>query len=691
MQRSDWTFGPVSSVMCGSLLAILLAVGYPVVGYPDELPVALGLTATGITWLVGRRRRIARGNVYFRMACWLLPTCWIMWVIKLGWSWTAVAVLIVAALAAGLLAPIFGHEAPYGLQAPPLFQTSGDLKQEWTERINKIAKIEAPGVFINNLDAWPGNSGYSLHGVFPAESGYTWTAIRDVGDRLAAAKHLPVGCPVTAEVGTHQGGFVVHVPTVNGLAEDLPFPNLAPRSVRDPFSIGQFLDRRPTEIELYQSAGLIAGERGGGKTVLLQNITGNLAYCTDAVVWHIDLNGGGMSAPWIYPWATGRADYPVVDWVAGGGPQETDGDRERAAQEALVMAEVGLAIARDRKARYQHLLIQNNTDVLPVSAGIPEIIIIVDEGGEVTGAEASKTAQKAAAKLRELQRIGRAMCVNVVFSMQRATADYLPSQMKKNAKMKVCMTVQDDAEIAHLLDWNRGLRAADLLYPGCGYIRRNTREIPRQFKGYLLKPAQIADIAVATAPLRPVLDEPAIAIGGKVYAQRWDRAAAWLAILRGEVVEREDLPSPVPVSAGDSGDPPVGSEDRTRAVIERLRAQRGEVPQQSATVPDWVREAQAGLADLPVAEPVRPQRREATGAEPSVPETSEERKLMLHRLLVAAGPNGMKTAEIIAAVAGAGVKVSDWTVKNWLAQLRDEGRARQLQQGVWVGLDGQAA
>jgi DNA segregation ATPase FtsK/SpoIIIE and related proteins len=414
-----------------------------------------------------------------------------------------------------------------------------------------------------------------------------------------------------------------------------------------------FGDQSPALIEVYQASGVIAGMRGAGKTVLLQVITAMLARCTDCIIVHIDLNGGGMAGPWLTPYAMGRVGVPTVDWVA------------RDAREALLVAQVLTAIAMDRKARYQRLRIEHNVDVLPVSKDIPEIVVIVDEGGEVYGEGASREAQQAARALRQLQAIGRAECVNVLLSTQRATATYIPSDVLVATALKVCGRVTKDSELAYLFDWQKGLRCADLTGAGNGFISRDQAP-PRKFRWFHLLPAQIGDIAVATAPLRPTLDAAAGAVGGQVYAQRWERAKPWLDKLAGVASDEVATPpvayvAPEPVmGAGEAG-------DLTAQVLASLRGDTAA--------------ATTGQRTPPAKEPELPEEWRTTAAQLAAIRTTEDppeaadasdttgRDFVLG-LIREAGADGVRTGAIFTAASNAGLTVRRATVNRWCNELR---------------------
>ncbi len=696
---ATFTHGPVSGPLngfLGSIVIVLFARAWNKTWdywswwsdtfppFPVWLPIAVALLGSLAAVLVGLRRDTDSKNVIFRVVCWVGAGVWAAATINWGWSWLGFGVLAAGAVFAGLLAPGFaGYEPPPPVQSPP---GSADFETELVDLIVQQANVKPHHrPTLTKVRDWDRNAGHTYKLTAVRGSTLTWTKIRDFQTDLAVALQLPEGCPVQAEsAGTHQGASLLHISTKNFLAETINYPTeCTPLSIMNEFSIGRFLDGTPTLIELYQAAGLVAGQRGGGKTVLLQSMTASLVRCVDVIVWHVDLNGGGMSSPWTSPFAKGEIEYPAVDWVAS------------TPKQALKMAKVALSIARDRKARHQSLLIEQNTDVLPVRPGLPLIMIFVDESAEVTGEDAAKEAQAVSKALQEVQRIGRAMCVNVLFSTQRATGDYLPAQVKKGAGLAICTRVKDDAELAHVFDWRKGLNSDMLTEPGQMLIQRGTGAI-KMFKGYRLLPAQIRDIAIATQRIRASaqLDPRAVLVGGRTYADRWadPDSTAFLAGLRGE--GDENLGD---VFGHDPGDDPdvyyntsPGDDDLTAftnsiAALRALRAQTEAAvaaEQQASNPPAADPQPPAVPEPQPAVKPAIPEADQArflaeldslpTFAGPATPATPsgpaladpepqpdvdgpQARRAFIVQYVAQAGAAGRKTADIVAAVIAAGL------------------------------------
>lgn len=535
MPAATMKHGTISGPLIGGLSAIILSIlGNPLGICPVWVPMliaALGVTAA---FAIGRHSGASTRNIIFRCSCWVGAALWTIGTIIWGWSVVSSAVFASALVLAGVFGSIFADETvpERTLADAEVADEEVQLDPEALALRNAIVRTcslqpkDRPVVTLKRR--WNGGTGETWEVEFPAGSPLGWRSVAQHQTGIAAALRLPVGCPVNSEPApTHQGAALLQVSRINDMDVDEDYPNdYSPRSLKNEFVLGRFLDRSPTLAELYQAAGLITGQRGSGKTVVLQVITANLMRCRDVVIWHVDLNGGGMSSAWTMPFALGQVHTPGVDWVA------------TTPEEALLMAEVATKIAKDRKRAHQRLMLDKNVDVLPIDASLPAIIIIVDEGGEITGEEATPAARQAANALRELQRIGRAMMVNVLFSVQRATADYFPAQMKKATSLVVCMQVKDAAELAYAFDWDQGLSNDDLIHVGMGFIQRKGGPV-KMFKGFRLMPQQMVEIVHATQHIRPPLDARSLAVAGPVYLERWDRpdTRKFLEGLRGEDIE----------------------------------------------------------------------------------------------------------------------------------------------------------
>ncbi|HWB35694.1 MAG TPA: hypothetical protein VHA75_06690, partial [Rugosimonospora sp.] len=335
---------------------------------------------------------------------------------------------------------------------------------------------------------------------------------------------------------------------------DLPLTD-HPVSINDPFPL--LVDAQGTQLDvcLREHSAVIGGAPGSGKTTLLHRIIARLAWCTDTLIWVLDMNGGGLAEPWIRPWARGEAERPVVDWVAGD------------EAEAAVMVATLAAIAKDRKMSHETIEAKERggTNILPVSAQLPAIILITDEGGEIAQA-AGLLGRLANQGVARIAQIGRAEGTRVVMSVLRGTADLLSKGMRVMAWIRIALAMTEEDEYSHVLGLTPG--RATLVHRGSAWLRRiGTDERPILARSADMQRPTIAEVAVASAKYRTDLDRRGQLVAqllrprdvfdgrdpadfpdeaatdalrdvaeGRAYAGRWDRMADRLAAMRGERV-----------------------------------------------------------------------------------------------------------------------------------------------------------
>lgn len=688
--RGPWSFGPLWGTFC-ALAAIVVT---SQVGRVFDLLwwVPLGVTGAALAlvtavWLYRQAEHRSRppyadeevtpGRALpYRLGCVAAGGMWSTWVAVLGYSPGAWIALVLGGLTLAAVSPLFAPRTPPRVdpaQLAALLPPSGaaqvvdPLMAKWRQLLDLVLLVRdgKPGTTVSKIEHWDRKTGYSVHGLLPAGSRHTYRSIAEETAGLASSLRLPKGCPIKVDEGPHQGAFVIKVSTVNDLDTMIAFPlDLRRRSATEDFAIGIHRDGSLAMIDFYQSSAVVVGMRGSGKTGVMQSMTATAVQCVDGLVWHVDLNGGSISAPWVSAWANGQADRPAVDWAA------------TTAGEAIRMATVGLAIAKDRKSRFQHLLLNEDTDVLPLSPEVPAILIIVDEGAEMFGEDATPEAVQAATMLRELQRIGRAMCVNVIFSVMRGTRDCVPAGMKKLTAVKVVMAVDDDGEIAYVLDWTKGLRADDLTAKGSGFLRRD-KAPPEMFKGYWLSPANRRRISIETAPWRPQLDRAGQGVGGRIYAERWQReeTVAWLDRLAGRVHATGELAQVLAVDADEV-------EARVTGTVSPAAMAAAMANFADGFKAKLATEAQAPAGPVDHHEPgqvatvvaMTDEQHDDPGAQTAEEAAADQSGYdLVCQWVREAGPDGIKREQLVALATEAGVTRRQSTVSNWLSKAADAG------------------
>jgi hypothetical protein len=446
--------------------------------------------------------------------------------------------------------------------AMPPVETVASARQTIIRRVTKQP------ITVTQVEPWdvPAN-GERIYVDLPV--GMPWTDLADYCAALQGAWRLLPGCVVRVLPGDHQGSAVLDVMLRDSLADTAPPEpkNYSPASIYHSFKVLRTPRNEPIEVCLREQSMVVGGTTGAGKTTLLHRIILWLARCVDALIWIIDLNGGGLGAPWVTAWAQGRADRPTVDWIA---------DSE---VEAAVMTAVGVAIAKDRKTDSEGIRRKReaNTTSLPVDARKAAVVILTDEGGEVAQA-VGLLGLLVSQRISRIVQIGRAEAVRVVMSVLRGTSDLLDKNLRVNAATRICLRMEEPDEYVHVLGVTPPGRA-DLLHKGTGFVRRGGVDPKPVFaisSNFLLD--EIDEASVATAHLRPALDDRAQLVASRVrisdvlegkavavveddpgvmavlrdvdagaaYSRRWERYAPKLALLRGEEPPDDEVPPPAP-------------------------------------------------------------------------------------------------------------------------------------------------
>jgi hypothetical protein len=553
--KLDWDakHGPVTGPVNTGLAA--LAVGYAgnATGMPWQwAALTAGAGALG-THVAGRRRKVTSATLALRAAGWLGAGGWCSWVIANSpWTQWGLGSLVVGTL--GLGAAMAGAhrveekaeeqriEAEAAARRATLDGKRQKIADEWEDRIVRVCAGAV--VQIVGVEVWESGGGFSLDGECGA-GGTRWKDIATYRDQLASDARLPEGCGVEVGPGAHRGAVLIEVSTVNRLVDDVYYPDdYSPLTVNQPAAIGVLRDGRAEGPVNRQASMLLVGQRGSGKTNLMNVMLCNQCRMTDSLSWVIDLNGGGLALKWMRAWAAaGKPGRPPIDWVAD------------TPEKARAMAAALVRIAKARKVGYQDREIAADDDKLPVDHEVPEIRVFNDEGAEIfsTRSRRNETLRAISDDLIQTLEIARAAAVNETTSGLRATQDVLSDpQVLKQSTFKAGMKVADDAELNYFFGYNHNASVEDAPYPGCALVRDGDGQV-HPLKVYRVKPSQILDIVKATADRRPELDALSRQAAGEAYEQRW--------------MDTDHLfggPAPVPVAAAET--PPPAATPRGRSV-----------------------------------------------------------------------------------------------------------------------------
>ncbi len=651
----SWRHGPIiGPVNAGLGLCAVSMVG-DLTGVLGWSGAVAGAAAAGGVTFRAHRQDISPLGLGYRAACWMTAGGWMSWALATSaWSPDVLAGLAAGVLAAGLAAPEMAeHETRVNdgrrKEADALAQAqardAADKRRiaialEWEARLAKATGFK--GFQVVGVQDWPDAGGYTIETRLPG--GVTKRMLAGMSEALATDADLPLGCGVEVGGGKSRGFVLLRVSTVDTTAEAQPYPtDITPLTLTGPLPIGMHRASVPATVTILEDPLMIVGRRGSGKTVALQTLNAGIARCVDALVWHIDLNGAGMSSPWLDDFLAGRIDRPPIDWVAA------------TPDEALLMVTVAVNIAKGRKVAYKALMRSVNDDKIPISAAVPAIVIVLDEGAEAVAA--SRGYASLAAALEELISIARATRLQIVLSGLRATSETIPTTLKRQVGIKIQMRPEDVEEVAQLFGWAGGITVEDAPYPGSGLLKTPESRGIAPYRGFDLRPADIRRIAAETAAWRPYLDKPSADIGGTAYANRWARYRTWYTDQGGDVTTMPTTPAqPEPTrpeqSAGQGIAGLGGAKENLDNNLAKLRALREQAEGPVSASPDF----DAEFASIIAGE---------TWDVPGSTEEADGRERMVE-ILGVAGPDGLHRDTLAAALAKIGVTPSRSTLYRWL-------------------------
>ncbi|MFD9046439.1 hypothetical protein [Streptomyces zaomyceticus] len=529
----DWAagHGPVTGALSATTGALALATTGAATGMPAGWALAAGAAGAIGHTVTSLRERLAARTISMRAASWLLGAGWTTWAITHGpLTWTALGSLATLGVGIGAAArSTLLHEEARELEslAAAERQVSRELSAErraiaaeWVDRIQRVCG----GITLRVLavEMWPTGTGFTIDAELPP-GGVTYERIAQASAQLSADARLPHGCTATASQGIDQGRVLIDVTTVNVLAGEIEYPtDYSPLSIHTGLPWGVRPDGREVRAYLREQCALIVGPTGSGKTNFVHDVLASFSRATDILTWVIDLNAGSAGLPWVRPALAadggGEPVRPGIDWLAA------------TYEEAALMLDAAVRIGKHRKVAYQDLMARANTDLLPVSAQIPQIMLVIDEGAEIL-ASSDPQMRSLAKKILEVIRLLRAMGLRTVLTALGATGSVLGNLMiRREAKARVCLTggEVEGMDLSKVFPGARGLKVTQAPYKGAGFM--GTPESPAGlFKAWRIKPNQIADIVRATSALHPRLDEQSAKAAGADYARRWDQArTAWM-------------------------------------------------------------------------------------------------------------------------------------------------------------------
>ncbi|MFI1973708.1 hypothetical protein [Streptomyces wedmorensis] len=666
----DWAagHGPVTGALSATTGALALATTGAATGMPAGWALAAGAAGAIGHTVTSLRDRLAARTITMRAASWLLGAGWTTWAITTGpFTWAAIGSLATLGVGMGAAArSVLFYEEARELEALAAAerQVARELSAgrraiaaEWVDRVQRVCGLT---IRVLAVEMWPTGTGFTIDAELPA-GGTTYDRIARESARLSADARLPHGCTATASQGIHQGRVLIDVTTVNVLAEEVTYPtDYGPLSLLTGIPWGLRTDGRQVPVYLREQCALVVGPTGSGKTNMVHTILAGFARTTDVLTWVIDLNAGSAGLPWVRPALSGDGEgmRPGVDWLAS------------THEEAALMLDAAVRIAKHRKMAYQDLMSKANTDLLPISAQIPQIEIVIDEGAEILAAM-DRPSKMLAAKILEVIRIARAMGIRTVLTALGATGAVLGNLMiRREAKVRVALTggETEGMDLGKQFPGSRGLRVDQAPYKGSGFM--GTPESPAGlFKSWRILPNQIRDIVAATSDRHPTLDAVSAKAAGPDYARRWDSArTAWIH----DHTPTTEAPAPTTATGGlnlsalRTPQPQRESEaDRlAREFREQIDAQFATTPEPAATQPPAEQPPTVGGLNLS-----------------ALRDEDNAARTAALALLLAAGPEGTGASAIARALADEH-GTSRQTVVGWLKTWTDDGTAVRVGTGT---------
>ncbi|MFF7459623.1 hypothetical protein [Kitasatospora sp. NPDC008115] len=551
----DWVagHGPVSAPVAMATTSAAVASLGSWTGLPPVVPLAVGAVGALVHGgIQGHRQKMSGPTMLTRATGWLLASGWTSVVIATdptswtagGW-WTAAGTLAASAIGVGgALHRADVHEEAVDedrrVQTAALKEAEANREdwatiRQWMALVHTVTR--QTGIEFKGFRRRANSSGFALQVSLPL--GYPLAQLQGCAATLAQAARLEQGCLVRIGAARLQGEAILDVDLRNTNAEVAEYPgDFSPLSIYQGMPWGVDRTGEHIDVHIRESCALIVGPPGAGKTTLLDSIFASGLRCVDLVFWGIDLGKeGGAFRPWLETYKEGRLNTgrdprmlppttkPAFDWVA------------TTVEEAELMLAAAERISDARIAGYQDLMREQDVrGSLPMSAKLPMIVIVVDEGVQILS-DTSRNTPKASLRQRIKDIIGtdREAGIRMILT---ATDGNLTSigdtVIQKHSAIRVAMTATDEngAGVSKLFGHIKGLDARQLTAMGSGVIGARTHPVgfaPQPFRSWKTKPSIARDACTATERLRPRMDAISAQAGGDAYALRWSRErAAWL-------------------------------------------------------------------------------------------------------------------------------------------------------------------
>jgi hypothetical protein len=510
--RSSWT--TLETVALVSLIAaVVYAVGWIIdaTAAPIWLTCVIAALAASAALIPVLARTGPGAAAGYTLACACSAGGWLLYAAAVSpRTWIAITAIALLAPALGLLYPAVRRHQRY-LAEEARRRTAEERRKadarKWPDLLDRIGH---PGVSFRGETKT--RSGHTITLGLPPSGKVRYGTLAEATERIEIAARLRRGA-VRVERGARADEVLLHVAERDVLAETVPLPDdTAPLTVNQPLPVGLHEDGTVCTVTLREVAALIVGLRGSGKSNLINVLIAQLARCTDAVIFMIDLKGGRTALPWLHPWLQNRGGRPVIDWVA-----TTRDEAERMLR----------AVLRGIDARAHSGA--GGEKIIP-SAELPAVILIVEEvavifgmnSGPRTSLEGTTNATLAGLGTQVTQ-LGRSEAIDPVLVTQRGAVTMLGStDLKSQCGLRIGLGMATEAEARLVIPDDQHIAAdlARLVHPGSGIVQSSDgRPVPVKF--YRLDHDRIAGIADRPAAGRPMVDHVLAEALGADYRDRW--------------------------------------------------------------------------------------------------------------------------------------------------------------------------
>lgn len=371
------------------------------------------------------------------------------------------------------------------------------IAMEWVDRIERAIKVRP---VPREYGEWDSGAGFTI--VFEMPQGSRTDAFTTgVCRQMAEDARLPQGCTISVDPGMVQGTIRMLVQTKDpaGTVQDFPYADLSPISINGGIPFGPDMVGTPISAKLREACALIVGPPGSGKTTLLDSVIAGLVRCADTVVWGIDVGKrGGAFRKWSSDLPAGavRGVWPIASTH----------------RQALDMINAAIRVAEDRVT---------GSKLLTMSAAMPQIEIVVDEGAEILSYMGQDRVQKELKeRLITLMRTTRSAGVRLILTATDANVAAIgDTQVKKYAPVRAVLTSTDPdgSGVQKLFGGVRGLDPRQLRAPGAGVI--DVGHGPQVFRTWRTDDSLPGRVMAEVTAWRPVLDRKALSAAGDAYEE----------------------------------------------------------------------------------------------------------------------------------------------------------------------------